>query len=102
MPERNLNPDGTVNLDASTVSVNDPEAIAHCHRCDRDGYRGTVVCDHRDRVVGPGREAAMAALAEIRHRKVERAREKLESDRPASTETDEISSGDHLGAEGLK
>jgi hypothetical protein len=34
--------------------------IDHCHRCDDEGYRGAVVCDHREHSTPAGRAAAMA------------------------------------------
>lgn len=102
MPDRALNPDGTVNLDADRETRNDPEAIAACRLCGPDGYRGRMVCDHKPHRRGPGYEAAQAALAEIRHRKVEKARDRLDSDRLRATESDENGLGDHLGEEGLK
>lgn len=95
MPE--LNPDGTVNLDPEPTAEHlDPEAIANCHRCDKDGYRDRVVCDHREHARGPGYEAAQAALAEIRHRKVARAKQSYRSDDsrgPAATEAHEQADG---------
>ena len=40
-------------------------AIANCPMCDKDGYRGTHVCDHQDHSAAArkGRAACMAALA---------------------------------------
>lgn len=40
-------------------------AIANCAMCDKDGYRGTHVCDHQDHSAASrkGRAACMAALA---------------------------------------
>lgn len=37
------------------------DAIARCNLCDDDGYRGGVVCDHRDHT-----EAATRGMAKIR------------------------------------
>lgn len=95
MPE--LNPDGTVNLGPEpTIQRHDPEAISRCRLCDSDGYRGTSVCDHREHARGPGYEAAQAALAEIRHRKVVRAKQPYrsdDSDGPAATEAHEQADG---------
>ena len=36
-------------------------AIARCHLCDTDGYRGTSVCDHIDH-----RPAAARGMAKVR------------------------------------
>lgn len=107
MPDRQLNDDGTVvDLDAVPPTVDaphlHPDAIAACTRCGRDGYRGLVVCDHQDHETGAGRAAVDAALAEIRHRKVEQAKRAYGSDRPASTEADETAAGDQTGAEGAR
>jgi hypothetical protein len=75
-----LNPDGTVNLDATDDDElpphRDPVAIAHCELCDEDGYRGARVCDHVDRTetAARGHELVQAELARIRRRKTDRAR----------------------------
>lgn len=46
------------------------EAIVACELCDDDGYRGTVVCDHREHYASTakGRAAVQAELAKIRAR----------------------------------
>lgn len=45
-----LNPDGTVNLDATDDGPSAQAlAIVNCGMCDDDGYRGGTVCDHIDR-----------------------------------------------------
>lgn len=84
MPDRLLNEDGTVvDLDAP---VSRAEAIANCTRCDSTGYRGRVVCDHRERTPGPGRAAMQAELDRIRHRQVERAKQPYRTEQPATEE----------------
>ncbi|MGB3483996.1 MAG: hypothetical protein WBB07_17490 [Mycobacterium sp.] len=79
MPE--LNPDGTVSdgtvyeipAEPTTTEVR-AQAIAACTRCDAQGYRGTLVCDHTDRDTRHGRELMRAELAKIRKRQADRAR----------------------------
>lgn len=74
MPERYLDDDGRV-IDL-TPDPRNPTVIAACTLCDDDGYRGSVVCDHRDHAAesAHGRELARAELERIRQRKAKRAR----------------------------
>lgn len=46
-------------------------AVVDCPLCDDDGYRGTVVCDHRDRseTTARGHALVQAELDKIRARK---------------------------------
>ena len=92
MPD--LNPDGTVNLPATY-------AIAACHLCNGDGYRGTHPCDHVDHTPAAvrGRELVRAELERIRERK---SNPSAPCDPPASTETHQNGSGDHPAADRLE
>lgn len=45
MPDRQLDENGYVR---DNTPQNRAHAIANCHLCDTDGYRGTQPCDHTD------------------------------------------------------
>lgn len=49
-------------------------AIVDCGLCDDHGYRGLVVCDHRERDTTRGRALARAELRKIKQRRAQRAR----------------------------
>ena len=77
MPDRHLNPDGTVNLDAADDGPGARAlAIVNCGMCDDEGYRGGTVCDHIDHATesAHGRGLMRAELDRIRQRKAQRAR----------------------------
>ena len=77
MPNRHLNPDGTVNLDATDDGPSAQAlAIVNCPLCDDEGYRGGTVCDHIDHATesAHGRGLMRAELDRIRQRKAQRAR----------------------------
>lgn len=78
MTDRHLNDDGTV-VDLDAPSGRDA-AIDACTRCNPEGYRGRLVCDHRTHNPGPGRAAVEAELAKIRSRQVERAKQPYRTD----------------------
>lgn len=73
MPDEKLRlgPDGRVELDTpepppyddgSLPAHLEPAAIAACTLCDEIGYRGNVVCDHREHATPETRAAAMDAI----------------------------------------
>lgn len=76
MPE--LNPDGTV------YEIPPPpegrkarlQAIANCTRCDSEGYRNTLVCDHVDHAPAAlrGKALVQAELDKIRKRRTDQVR----------------------------